>query len=144
MTPGYFRRAMCPTTLRRALVPEPAMHHRSSCLALLLVMILSACTSTPNPTAAIGPSLEGDALRPAAASGWIRSELYFGVGRDDAPSDRPNTDTIDEAAWRRFLDQEVTPRFPDGLRSEEHTSELQSRENLVCRLLLEKKKKSHI
>src|SRR5436309_11302260 len=28
-----------------------------------------------------------------------------------------------------------------GARSEEHTSELQSRENLVCRLLLEKKKK---
>src|SRR5690606_41602861 len=28
-------------------------------------------------------------------------------------------------------------------RSEEHTSELQSRENLVCRLLLEKKKKKH-
>src|SRR5690606_41935409 len=28
-------------------------------------------------------------------------------------------------------------------RSEEHTSELQSRENLVCRLLLEKKKTSH-
>src|SRR5690606_40614210 len=27
----------------------------------------------------------------------------------------------------------------DGPRSEEHTSELQSRENLVCRLLLEKK-----
>src|SRR5690606_39314517 len=26
-----------------------------------------------------------------------------------------------------------------GMRSEEHTSELQSRENLVCRLLLEKK-----
>src|SRR5690606_39571280 len=32
-------------------------------------------------------------------------------------------------AWRNF-----------DLRSEEHTSELQSRENLVCRLLLEKKK----
>src|SRR5690606_41728476 len=32
----------------------------------------------------------------------------------------------------------------DGLlRSEEHTSELQSRENLVCRLLLEKKKPEH-
>src|SRR5690606_40441641 len=29
-------------------------------------------------------------------------------------------------------------------RSEEHTSELQSRENLVCRLLLEKKKKKNI
>ena len=29
-------------------------------------------------------------------------------------------------------------------RSEEHTSELQSRTNLVCRLLLEKKKNHHI
>src|SRR5256886_5684305 len=29
-------------------------------------------------------------------------------------------------------------------RSEEHTSELQSQSNLVCRLLLEKKKKRHI
>src|SRR5690606_39958725 len=33
--------------------------------------------------------------------------------------------------------QELT--VPTGVRSEEHTSELQSRENLVCRLLLEKK-----
>src|SRR5690606_40752623 len=36
------------------------------------------------------------------------------------------------------------PRYPwEGRlsRSEEHTSELQSRENLVCRLLLEKKKR---
>src|SRR5690606_40645167 len=32
---------------------------------------------------------------------------------------------------------------PAGRRSEEHTSELQSRENLVCRLLLEKKKNTH-
>src|SRR5690606_41631306 len=29
------------------------------------------------------------------------------------------------------------------VRSEEHTSELQSRENLVCRLLLEKKQQQH-
>src|SRR5438874_2999497 len=29
-------------------------------------------------------------------------------------------------------------------RSEEHTSELQSRRDLVCRLLLEKKKKKHL
>src|SRR5438270_6398584 len=29
-----------------------------------------------------------------------------------------------------------------GVRSEEHTSELQSQSNLVCRLLLEKKKKN--
>src|SRR5690606_5276122 len=32
------------------------------------------------------------------------------------------------------------PARNDRFRSEEHTSELQSRENLVCRLLLEKKK----
>src|SRR2546430_17541080 len=32
-------------------------------------------------------------------------------------------------------------RSPDAPRSEEHTSELQSQSNLVCRLLLEKKKK---
>src|SRR5690606_39378896 len=31
------------------------------------------------------------------------------------------------------------PVYNDQERSEEHTSELQSRENLVCRLLLEKK-----
>src|SRR5438874_9906624 len=30
--------------------------------------------------------------------------------------------------------------FPQRVRSEEHTSELQSRRDLVCRLLLEKKK----
>src|SRR5688572_31087752 len=32
------------------------------------------------------------------------------------------------------------PRFSEPGRSEEHTSELQSQSNLVCRLLLEKKK----
>src|SRR5690606_40176412 len=33
--------------------------------------------------------------------------------------------------------------FEGSIRSEEHTSELQSRENLVCRLLLEKKKRGY-
>src|SRR5438045_7440195 len=38
-----------------------------------------------------------------------------------------------------------TQRFRDGgARSEEHTSELQSLRHLVCRLLLEKKKETHI
>src|SRR3712207_7748624 len=35
----------------------------------------------------------------------------------------------------------VLTRVESALRSEEHTSELQSRQYLVCRLLLEKKKK---
>src|SRR5258708_33061765 len=38
---------------------------------------------------------------------------------------------------------ETTPQvFVRSLRSEEHTSELQSPDHLVCRLLLEKKKKT--
>src|SRR5690606_40509317 len=41
--------------------------------------------------------------------------------------------------WICFGRRTGTGRLP--CRSEEHTSELQSRENLVCRLLLEKKKK---
>src|SRR2546430_12510899 len=51
--------------------------------------------------------------------------------------------------WRRVADRETRDRgdpAPGGVRtharSEEHTSELQSQSNLVCRLLLEKKKKS--
>src|SRR2546430_15464884 len=36
----------------------------------------------------------------------------------------------------------VCQKFGAGERSEEHTSELQSQSNLVCRLLLEKKKKT--
>src|SRR5690606_41832182 len=38
------------------------------------------------------------------------------------------------------VDREARPVREHAARSEEHTSELQSRENLVCRLLLEKKK----
>src|SRR3712207_7823855 len=38
------------------------------------------------------------------------------------------------------LQSDVSPNRRSGGRSEEHTSELQSRQYLVCRLLLEKKK----
>src|SRR2546428_8685147 len=43
-------------------------------------------------------------------------------------------------AWSDVL-EETRSRRAQGGRSEEHTSELQSRSDLVCRLLLEKKKK---
>src|SRR5207302_8978380 len=47
--------------------------------------------------------------------------------------------------WRRaWRSAGAWIRPPSATRSEEHTSELQSRENLVCRLLLEKKKKAAI
>src|SRR2546427_8832495 len=53
---------------------------------------------------------------------------------------------------RRFADRPArlhhqrragTSRTGSCVRSEEHTSELQSQSNLVCRLLLEKKKKKY-
>src|SRR5258708_12832012 len=42
------------------------------------------------------------------------------------------------SAWRRRREGFPAPRAP-AVRSEEHTSELQSPDHLVCRLLLEKK-----
>src|SRR5438034_3312001 len=55
------------------------------------------------------------------------------------PSEPPRRVTVDDCgtasrALEAWLDA-------DGPRSEEHTSELQSHSDLVCRLLLEKKKK---
>src|SRR5436309_5146782 len=49
------------------------------------------------------------------------------------PRNRRSTDARAGAALSSNRNQ-------GSMRSEEHTSELQSRENLVCRLLLEKKK----
>src|SRR2546429_1420451 len=44
------------------------------------------------------------------------------------------------SSWFRAISVPISLR---AIRSEEHTSELQSRLHLVCRLLLEKKKKPH-
>src|SRR2546429_2176004 len=46
-------------------------------------------------------------------------------------------------AWRRVFFRRASQRRSRRRRSEEHTSELQSRLHLVCRLLLEKKKKKN-
>src|SRR3712207_6879226 len=54
---------------------------------------------------------------------------------------RENTDT-EEAGGSRGRDRTAKCKC-GNVRSEEHTSELQSRQYLVCRLLLEKKKKKN-
>src|SRR5438270_9796603 len=62
---------------------------------------------------------------------------------------RRELDAIVDAAWDGYVNSRKAPLtrkagsgFADPeYRSEEHTSELQSQSNLVCRLLLEKKKK---
>lgn len=87
-------------------------------LSLLVALFgLTAChtvpPAAPEPAAATA-ALLGDAARPAEATGWVRSELYFGVGEEEGPADRPQTERISPAQWRAFLDREVTPRFPDG------------------------------
>src|SRR3712207_8977159 len=60
----------------------------------------------------------------------------------DAGGGRPCRAAIPLVGEPDDVDQlEVGPQSLQELRSEEHTSELQSRQYLVCRLLLEKKKK---
>src|SRR3712207_6871718 len=51
--------------------------------------------------------------------------------------------SVSQAAIRSPPKPEKLTSRTATVRSEEHTSELQSRQYLVCRLLLEKKKKSH-
>src|SRR5207253_10070713 len=71
------------------------------------------------------------------------SELKPGGLKDDGPAVATQTalTTTQLEALRMVLAKEVAAER-DAARSEEHTSELQSRGHLVCRLLLEKKKKA--
>src|SRR2546430_5590644 len=77
---------------------------------------------------------------------------YTTLFRSDAVGRKPHPSHVQAAVIDQVLDQsredgfmsKVNRRHEYNLpihRSEEHTSELQSQSNLVCRLLLEKKKK---
>src|SRR5690606_13261560 len=74
---------------------------------------------------------------------WLVPAEYAGVGTTDSGEDRGGT-AAKYVPGRpdRLIGAEVVfprgerPTGPECGRSEEHTSELQSRENLVCRLLL--------
>src|SRR5690625_6411914 len=64
-------------------------------------------------------------------------KVYFGMdGRENAnvPKELLDIEGVEKHFFRG-------PHPSGNVRSEEHTSELQSRGHLVCRLLLEKKKK---
>src|SRR2546430_8287658 len=69
------------------------------------------------------------------------TEIYTLSLHDALPISR-EVDLSAQTAWQRRDAGEGTRRPGDGSRSEEHTSELQSQSNLVCRLLLEKKQKA--
>src|SRR2546430_13086338 len=78
---------------------------------------------------------------PAAAQTQITTSVIEGVVVDASAAVLPGVTVEVRNADTNFARTLVTDR--DGrfvARSEEHTSELQSQSNLVCRLLLEKKK----
>src|SRR3712207_6973049 len=78
------------------------------------------------------------ALRHPAPLGRDRQ----GSARPDQAAERPAPPDRDRGEEPRG--RALAPDEPgDQGRSEEHTSELQSRQYLVCRLLLEKKKKKY-
>src|SRR5687768_18342848 len=73
----------------------------------------------------------------------FRSRTVREIGRAARPGMRHHVRT--RRMNRHAVGDCRTPaRIGAGIRSEEHTSELQSRLHLVCRLLLEKKKKKKI
>src|SRR5438270_5964380 len=85
----------------------------------------------PPPRSTLFPYTTLFRSRPAGSGGPGPGGLLAGI-RLDVAQGSPGGDRPRPAQARRAL---------RDVRSEEHTSELQSQSNLVCRLLLEKKKK---
>src|SRR5438034_8860479 len=90
----------------------------------------------PGRGQASDPAYEGQ--RPARASRCTLSCDGI-LSRLPASRQRPTATPFGRGASVSRCDA----RSGDGSRSEEHTSELQSHSDLVCRLLLEKKKKKN-
>src|SRR2546427_2577473 len=89
------------------------------------------------PIPAFVPSTKGGARKLAAsdeaAINGILFVLQTSIPWEDLPQSLGYRSGI--TCWRRLRDWNAAA-VPKGLRSEEHTSELQSQSNLVCRLLL--------
>src|SRR5690606_41092694 len=70
---------------------------------------------------------------------WDERALRMRQWQDQAAETQSCIDMLDRGGLERMF---PAVQWGTEVRSEEHTSELQSRENLVCRLLLEKKNRS--
>src|SRR2546430_12377174 len=79
--------------------------------------------------------------RPPRSTLFPYTTLFRSDEHQDADGDRPAQGTMFEHG-QIIMSSEWS--VVSGSRSEEHTSELQSQSNLVCRLLLEKKKKDQV
>src|SRR5258708_26475503 len=77
--------------------------------------------------------------RPPRSTLFPYTTLFRSILLEAKPSSSPMPKT---PIWHLVLARRVRDApIPNAIRSEEHTSELQSPDHLVCRLLLEKKKK---
>jgi len=74
---------------------------RQSFIGLGVICFLFAFTACTSPGATIRDNVSADSL-------WSREELYFGT-------EMPGGGTVSDSLWQKFLDEEVTPRFPKGL-----------------------------
>src|SRR5207249_10822880 len=75
---------------------------------------------------------------PTRRSSDLSGVVWYGIRWTYFVPEKGGYSALPPNSWRLVLTQASSP---EGLRSEEHTSELQSRFDLVCRLLLEKKKR---
>src|SRR5690606_39667504 len=107
--------------------------------AFLVWTVSGRPAPTPFPYTTLFRSRGGDGLHRAAAAVPRRARQggALCVQRRGAGTDRPAA--LAERQGRGPQPEHSALQGVGRDRSEEHTSELQSRENLVCRLLLEKK-----
>src|SRR5690349_22557451 len=100
----------------------------------------SGCDPAPMTTTERGASTG----RRLATSDWIdRSSIAWAYRSEAVVVPASGTRTTISRTSEKQVDWTGSPRSLSTTRSEEHTSELQSRRDLVCRLLLEKKKKKY-
>src|SRR5207249_5045833 len=91
--------------------------------------------SVTNGGTALKPCSRGGRFSGSAGSAGISITFRTAHLLFLPPSSRYHIQMEDERSFREM----TTPTNPKVFRSEEHTSELQSRFDVVCRLLLEKK-----
>src|SRR5947207_7447595 len=111
------------------------------------LIMLGAAASRPRSTSGIGGFVRRTQIpffTTQMGKGTVPGggNLYMGTA---ALSERDYVhEAVDRADLIIAIGHDTIEKPPFIMRSEEHTSELQSHSDLVCRLLLEKKKKMHI
>lgn len=93
--------------------------------ATLMTSVLAL--ASPRLSAQVTSTLHGDASHPAQAQGWVETRLFFGLG--PAENMHQAHKGVSGRLWRRFLDEEVTPRFPAGLSVSDVYGQWQGRNN---------------